>query len=60
MEMNLEDYRKQVENALKAEDPYLPKDELNLYLERDEELWRMYMRDFSPEVCAQAMLTGLI
>ena len=58
-QQNLELFIQEVINYLKKNFNYT-KEEINDWLQERKEIWEQYMRDFSPEITAQGIASGLI
>ena len=58
-QQNLELFIQEVINYLKKNFNYT-KEEINDYLQERKEIWEQYMKDFSPEITAQGIASGLI
>ena len=56
---SLEDYKTKVIDLMKKTSKISKAQEKSLR-ENNSELWQACMEDFSPEVCAQGMLSGLL
>ncbi len=61
-QMSLDEYKKKVEACLKKQLPNTAEwaKMVEGYLTRPDEAWAVYLRDFSPEVTAYGMVSGLI
>lgn len=57
-QLNLEEYKKKVEDCLKKNYNYTTK-EIKATLMNPKELWEQLMQDFSPEMAAQYLDSGL-
>lgn len=58
-QQNLELFIQEVINYLKKNFNYT-KGEINDCLQERKEIWEQYMKDFSPEITAQGIASGLI
>lgn len=58
-QQNLELFIQEVINYLKKNFNYT-KEEINDCLRERKEIWEQYMKDFSPEITAQGIASGLI
>ena len=58
-QQNLELFIQEVINYLKKNFNYT-KEEINGCLQERKEIWEQYMKDFSPEITAQGIASGLI
>lgn len=58
-QQNLELFIQEVINYLKKIFNYT-KEEINDCLQERKEIWEQYMKDFSPEITAQGIASGLI
>ena len=58
-QQNLELFIEEVINCLKKNFNYT-KEEINDCLQERKEIWEQYMKDFSPEITAQGIASGLI
>lgn len=58
-QQNLELFIQEVINYLKKNFNYTKK-EINDCLQERKEIWEQYMKDFSPEITAQGIASGLI
>ena len=59
LQQNLELFIQEVINHLKKNFNYT-KEEINDCLQERKEIWELYMKDFSPEITAQGIASGLI
>ena len=63
-QMTVEEYKQKVKDCLMKKYQHITEEErqkeVEAYLTRNDALWEQYMQDFSPEVCAAALPTGLI
>lgn len=57
--MDLEEYKRAVINSLRSKYGLSSQEEQNL-LQTSNALWEQFYKDFSPEVCAQGIQSGLI
>lgn len=58
-QQNLELFIQEVINYLKKKFNYA-EEEINDCLQERKEIWEQYMKDFSPEITAQGIASGLI
>lgn len=58
-QQNLELFIQEVINYLKKKFNYT-EEEINDCLQERKEIWEQYMKDFSPEITAQGIASGLI
>lgn len=58
-QQNLELFIQEVINSLKKNFNYT-KEEINDCFQERKEIWEQYMKDFSPEITAQGIASGLI
>ena len=58
-QQNLELFIQEVINYLKKKYNYT-KEKINDCLQERKEIWEQYMKDFSPEITAQGIASGLI
>ena len=58
-QQNLELFIQEVINYLNNNLNYT-KEEINDFLQERKEIWEQYMKDFSPEITAQGIASGLI
>ena len=58
-QMSLEEYKKKVVELM-SERTKLTTADKNRLLNNNKELWEACLEDFSPEECAQGMLSGLL
>lgn len=58
-QQNLELFIQEVINYLKKNFNYT-EEEINDCLQERKEIWEQYMKDFSPEITAQGIASGLI
>jgi len=59
LQQNSELFIQEVINHLKKNFNYT-KEEINDCLQERKEIWEQYMKDFSPEITAQGIASGLI
>lgn len=59
LQQNSELFIQEVINHLKKNFNYT-KEEINDCLQERKEIWELYMKDFSPEITAQGIASGLI
>lgn len=59
LQQNSELFIQEVINHLKKNFNYT-KEEINDCLQERKEIWDLYMKDFSPEITAQGIASGLI
>ena len=59
-QQNLELFIQEVINYLKKNFNYTKEEEINDCLQERKEIWEQYMKDFSPEITAQGIASGLI
>ena len=58
--MSLEDYKKAVEMHFRKMHPKFTGEEVEAYLKAPEELWQERYKDFSPQITATMLTSGLI
>ena len=58
-QMTLEEYKYAVINSLRTQFGLSKQEEVRV-LRTNNELWEQYHKDFTPEVCAQGINSGLI